>query len=156
MFLKFAVWTGVGVYALLSATDWLLTFSLLRAYPTAIEANPLAAACLEQYGWNGLALYKFGGVVGFVGAVFLLARRRPSVAAGVVAVGCAVLLTVTVYTHSLICESDREEQEIAEDAAWPKPTRQDEAGSHIPDRCWFAPKPSITTKPTITTATLRK
>jgi hypothetical protein len=137
MFLKLAVWMGLGVYALLSATDWFLTFTLLRSAPTAIEANPLAAACLEQYGWDGLALYKFGGVVVVLGAVVLIARRRPAVAAGVLALGCSVLLSVAVYTHGLIRENDRDAREQAENAAWPAPTRN--AASRRADRGWFAP-----------------
>jgi hypothetical protein len=147
MCLKFAVWMGLGLYALLSATDWLMTFALLRMYPDAVETNPLASACLEQYGWNGLALYKFGGVAVVFGAVILLARRRRSIALGVVALGCAVLLGVIVYSHSLICESYHEAQVRAEDAAWPKSTAKDDA---VPKRCWFAPKPKVFT------ATLRR
>jgi hypothetical protein len=145
MCLKMIVWLGLGLYALLSATDWLMTYALLRAQPNAIEANPLAAACLDLYGWNGLALYKFGGVVVVVGAVFLLAQRRPKVAAAVTAMGCAVLLSVTVYTHSLICESAQEARERAEDVAWPKPASKPETGSFVPERCWFAPKSPATT-----------
>jgi hypothetical protein len=143
MYLKLAVGLGLGVYALLSATDWMMTYALLRIHPGAVEANPMAAACLEQYGWNGLALYKAGGVLVFVGAVFLLARRRPAVAVGVVAVGCAVLLSVTVYTHGLICEAKRE----TADAAWPKPKPRPaaETGFTVPDRCWFATEQPVVT-----------
>jgi hypothetical protein len=138
MLLKFVVWTGLGAFALLSATDWVMTFTLLRLHPGAVEANPFAAACLERYGWDGLALYKFAGVFVVIAAVVLIERRRPSVAAGVVAMGCAVLLSVTVYTHQLICESHREARERAEDAAWPKPPARAEARSAVPERCWFA------------------
>jgi hypothetical protein len=146
MLLKSAVWLGLGFYALLSATDWLFTFALLRAHPGAIEANPLAAACLDRYGWTGLALFKTGGVLVFVGAVFLLARRRPVVAATLTAGGCAVLLAVTVYTHGLLCEAHRDAVERAQDAAWPKPKpteKQTASGFTIPQRCWFASDPSI-------------
>ena len=147
MYLKLSVWIGLGLYALLSVTDWVMTFALLRLHPGAVEANPLAAACLEQYGWNGLALYKTGGVLMFIGPVYLLTRRRPAVAAGVVALGCAVLLTVTVYTHGLICEAHGEAAELAEDAAWlkPKPNPPHYATDRaVPERCWFAPDASGT------------
>jgi hypothetical protein len=149
MCLKLMIWGGVGLYALLSAADWLLTFALLRSHPGAVEVNPLAAACLDRYGWDGLAMYKFGGVVIVTGAVILLARRRRGVAAGIIVLGCAVLLTVTVYTHQLLCASYHERDE---DAAWPKPTAKTDSNSLVLERCWFAPKPP----PTTATATLRR
>jgi hypothetical protein len=149
MRLKLVVGLGLALYALLSATDWLMTFALLRLHPGAVEANPLAAACLEQHGWNGLALYKVGGVLVFVGSVILLARRRPKVAVGVVALGCAALLTVTVYTHGLLCEAHRDAVERSQDAAWPKPKpgTKPESASPIPDRCWFAPDAPVAQLP---------
>jgi hypothetical protein len=141
MRLKLVVGLGLAFYALLSATDWVMTFALLRLHPGAVEANPLAAACLEQYGWDGLALYKTGGVLVFVGAVVLLTRRRPAIAVGVVALGCAALLAVTIYTHGLLCEAHRDAVERAQDVARPKPKPGTNPGttSSIPDRCWFAP-----------------
>ncbi|QJW92881.1 DUF5658 family protein [Frigoriglobus tundricola] len=138
MCLKLAVWMGLGLYALLSATDWMMTHALLKLHPDAVEANPIAAACLDLHGWDGLALFKVGGVLMFLGAVFLLVRRRPAVAAGVVAIGCSVLLSVTVYTHSLILQAHREAAE--EDVAWPKAkvvARNGIEGA-APERCWFA------------------
>jgi hypothetical protein len=95
---------GAGLYAVLSVTDWVLTYSLLNLHPAAVEANPVAAACLERHGWDGLALYKVGSVLMFLGAVVLLTRRRPALAAAVVTTGCVVLLGVTLYTHVLIRE----------------------------------------------------
>ena len=137
MRIKLAVWMGLGLYTLLSATDWMMTHALLKLHPGAVEANPIAAACLDLHGWDGLALFKVGGVLIFVGAVFLLVRRRPAVAAGVVAMGCAVLLSVTVYTHSLILQAHRE---IDDDVAWPKAEAAGRDGieSATPERCWFA------------------
>lgn len=109
---------GLGVYALLSAADLLLTFTLLRVNVFAYESNPAAAACLRHHGWGGLALFKAGGVLLFTGAVvLLLVRRRPGVAAGVVTFGCATLLAVTFYSHGLIREV-RAEVDADWDAAW--------------------------------------
>jgi hypothetical protein len=88
--------------------DLQLTAALLTANSGAYESNPFAAACLEQYGWHGLAMYKAAGVVAFAGAVFLLVQRRPKVAAGVVTFGCAVLVAVTTYSHGLIVDSHRQ------------------------------------------------
>jgi len=96
---------GFGVYALLSALDLKLTAALLSANPGAYESNPFAAACLEQHGWHGLALYKSAGVLAFAGALFLLVRRRPKTAAAVVTFGCLVLLAVTTYSHGLLVDS---------------------------------------------------
>jgi hypothetical protein len=99
---------GFTVYALLSVADLKLTAALLDANPGAYESNPFAAACLEQHGWHGLALYKAAGVAAFAGAVFLLARRRPKVAAAVVTFGCSVLVAVTTYSHELIVDAHRQ------------------------------------------------
>lgn len=76
----------------------------------------------------------------FLGAVYLLARRRPAVALGVVAIGCAVLLSVTTYTHGLIRDEYRVQRELAE-MEWPP---RDPAGAYFPERCWFAPRPRPT------------
>lgn len=150
MRLKLAVWTGLGLYALLSATDWMMTFALLRAHPGAVEANPLAAECLAKYGWNGLAVYKAVGVAIFIGAILFVTNRRPAVAALVTASGCAVLLTVTIYSHGLLLEASadaRESAADAADAAWPKPKPGTNADPtpRVPDRCWFAPDAPATT-----------
>jgi hypothetical protein len=145
MRLKLAIWFGLALYALLSATDWVMTYTLLRLHPGAVEANPVAAACLSAYGWNGLAIYKSAGVLVFAGAVVLLIRRRPAVAASVVTFGCAVLLWVTYYSHTLICEAHRE---AAERPAWPKRKLnegQPAASIPVPEGCWFATTSSATT-----------
>jgi Domain of unknown function (DUF5658) len=139
MSLKIYCWAGLSLYVLLSVADLMLTRALLQTNGEAYESNPAAAACLELHGWSGLALYKTGGVLIFVGSIYLLARRRPAVGAVVVTIGCGVLLFVTTYTHSLILDS---KQEIANrDAAWPKPgDKRANANSGLPllDRCWFA------------------
>lgn len=151
MRLKHAVWMGLGVYVLLSVTDWVMTSTLLRAHPGAVEANPLAAACLKHFGWNGLALYKATGVLVFVGALVFVANRRPVVASLVTAGGCAVLLAVTIYSHRLLVAAHRDAVECA---PWPKAARSAPAdGVPVPisDKCWFGPK-----APATATATLRK
>jgi hypothetical protein len=83
----------------------------LRAGGGAYESNPVAAACLERHGWHGLALYKAAGVVAFAGTLVLLIRRSPKVAAGVVTFGCAVLVAVTTYSHNLLVDTHRENEE---------------------------------------------
>jgi hypothetical protein len=102
MWLRVYFWLGMACFVVLSATDLLFTSALLKGNCEAYESNPIAAAFLEQHGLRGLALYKFGGVIAFLGSVALLARRRPKVAAGVVTLGCAVILSVVMYSHGLI------------------------------------------------------
>jgi hypothetical protein len=142
MFLKAYCWVGIGLYIVLSIADLTLTSALLRMNGAAYESNPAAAACLEHFGWPGLALYKLGGVSILVGAVYLLSRRRASVGAAVVTFACAVLLVVTTYTHSLILES---QSEIAErGAVWQRYAARTnphaEGGFPRLDRCWFTAK----------------
>jgi hypothetical protein len=103
---------GMTLFAILSALDLLLTFALLRADAGAYESNPVAAACLEQHGWSGLALYKVGAVAAFTGAVLLLIRRRPKVGAVMVTLGCLILLSVTSYSHRLLMDSHRENAQL--------------------------------------------
>ncbi len=154
MFWKLFVSLGLVVFVLLSVTDWVFTFTLLQTHPEAIETNPFAAACLEQHGWTGLAVYKLGGVLVFVGAIYLLFRRRPVVASGVVALGCAVLLSVTTYTHRLICDVRRN---AAENAYLTAPVKRPVTTGHnannlpVPERCWFAPDSPAQTVPNFAT-----
>jgi len=144
MRLKYVVWLGLGLYVLLSATDWAFTFALLHGYPGAVETNPLAAACLARFGWGGLALYKATGVLVFVGAVLLLVRRRPILAAKLTGGACAVMLAVLVYTHGLLCEAHRDAVDRAQDAAWAQPKKgHSEPPVTGPGRCWFAQDPVL-------------
>jgi hypothetical protein len=140
---------GLVLFVGLSGVDWLMTFTLLQSDPSAFEANPLAAACLERYGWSGLAVYKTAGVVVFVVAVSLIARRRPPVALGVVGIGCGMLIVVTSYTHGLICQNYREETQLAA-TEWLPIVREDHHelyGFKIPKRCWFASDAPINRRP---------
>ena len=108
MRVKHYFWAGLGLYAALSVADLLFTHRLLTANELAYESNPVAGVWLEQYGWAGLAAFKAASVVVFAGALLIVVRRRPRVATGVVAAGCAVLLSVTTYSHGLIRQADRE------------------------------------------------
>jgi hypothetical protein len=119
MRLRIYCWLGLACYIALSATDLLFTSALLRGNCEAYESNPVAAAFLERHGMRGLALYKMGGVVVFLGAVVLLARYRPKVAAGLVTLGCSVILSVVMYSHALIREArTTAQQEAASGVEW--------------------------------------
>ena len=105
---------GLACYLVLSATDLVYTSALLKGNCEVRESNPIAEACLERHGLWGLAAYKLGGVTVFVGSIALLARRRPRVAAGLVTIGCAALLSVVMYSHKLIAEARAEAQHDAD------------------------------------------
>lgn len=114
MFLRYFVRIGLIAYVLLNVADWALTYTLLRAHSEAIESNPVAAACLKGFGWSGLAFYKAATVLVFGTAVYLLARRRPPVAAGVVTFGVVVLVTVNFYSHNLLAAENLAAQQRLE------------------------------------------
>lgn len=98
---------GLGFYVALSVADFALTFSLIEGSGgEAFEANPIAAVWLEEHGWTGLAAFKGAGVLVFLGTIALLVRRRPRVAAGLVALGCSVLIGVTTYSGQLMGKTD--------------------------------------------------
>lgn len=98
---------GLGFYTALSVLDFLLTQSLIEGSGgEAFEANPIAAVWLEKHGWLGLAAFKAAGVLVFLGTIVLLVRRRPRVAAGLVALGCSVLIGVTTYSGRLMGKTD--------------------------------------------------
>jgi hypothetical protein len=98
------IWlAGLALFALLSVTDFVQTYALITEGDGGVyEANPVAGAWLERHGWSGLAAFKAGAVAVFTGAATLLLVRRPKAGAGVMALGCAALLAVTIYSSQLI------------------------------------------------------
>jgi hypothetical protein len=137
MRLRIYCWLGLACYVVLSVTDLLFTSALLKGNCEAYESNPVAAAFLERHGLRGLALYKIGGVVVFLGSVALLARRRPKMAAALVTFGCSVILSVVVYSHALIREARATaEQEAASGVEWPAGSSGDaNVGFDLPEWC---------------------
>ncbi|HET6573349.1 MAG TPA: DUF5658 family protein [Fimbriiglobus sp.] len=103
------IWlAGLALFALLSVTDFVQTYALIADSDGGVyEANPVANAWLEQHGWGGLAAFKAGAVAVFVGAAALLLVRRPNAGAGVMALGCAALFAVTVYSGQLLANPYR-------------------------------------------------
>jgi hypothetical protein len=97
---------GLALFALLSLTDFVQTYALISDGEGGVyEANPVAGAWLERHGWGGLAAFKVGAVAVFIGAAALLLIRRPKAGAGVMALGCAALFLVTVYSSQLIAST---------------------------------------------------
>jgi hypothetical protein len=103
------IWlSGLVLFSILSLTDFAQTYVLIGAGDGSVyEANPVANAWLQQHGWSGLAAFKLGAVVVFLGAASLLMVRRPRTGAGVLALGCSALLLVTIYSSQLIANVDR-------------------------------------------------
>jgi hypothetical protein len=97
----FSLRAGAGLFVLLSAADYLQTYVLI-AHGPAHEANPVAAEWLDRHGWAGLALFKGLVTLAVLLAVGLLAGRRSPAAGRVLAVGCATLLAVGVYSRGLV------------------------------------------------------
>jgi hypothetical protein len=93
----------MACFAVLSATDLVLTFWLLQGEKgVAYEANPLAAWWLGRFGWAGLAAFKLGTVVVVGCLLAFLLRRRPLVVRRVLTFGCAALVLVVLYSASLV------------------------------------------------------
>jgi hypothetical protein len=119
------LWVALlAVFVALSAADFTQTYALIHTGDGAVyEANPVAAPWLERYGWHGLALYKVAAVLVVAGVVVVLAGRSRRAAAGVVGLGCAALLAVTLYSRDLIANGPRPvEEDVAElDADWYRP-----------------------------------
>jgi hypothetical protein len=96
---------GLVLCAALSVTDWSLTWALIHGSDGVVtEGNPVAAWCLERYGWPGLALFKAACTATFAGAVGLLIRRQPRTGARVVTVALLTLVLVNAYSLGLLAQ----------------------------------------------------
>lgn len=100
---------GLGTYVALSAADFILTFALLKLSDgIAYESNPIAAACLDQHGWLGLAAFKSALVLVFVASVGYIMTKRKQVGACLAVYGCAMLCSVLIHSQQLIGEARHE------------------------------------------------
>jgi hypothetical protein len=87
----------------LQACDFLLTWQLLGgSRPEVYEANPLASATLERFGWGGLALFKSAVSVLVVLAALLVLRRRPALAGRLLGGLCLLMAGVVGYSGWLM------------------------------------------------------
>lgn len=96
---------GLVVGAGLGAADFALTHAVIRQ-GVGYEANPVAAAWLDLYGWVGLGTFKALAAVAFLAAVVLVARRQPRAAVGLVGVNCAALLFVVGESCRLLAAAE--------------------------------------------------
>jgi hypothetical protein len=93
----------IGCLLVLQACDLLFTWRLLSgARPDVYEANPLAAALLQHFGWTSLAVLKCGTSTLIVGAILLLARHRPATAHRLLGGLCLVMASVVGYSAWLL------------------------------------------------------
>jgi hypothetical protein len=106
---KFFCLIGLGCYVVLSCLDFVLTFALIRLSDgMAYEANPIAALCLDELGWGGLAAFKLALVTVFVGTVGYVMVKRKWIGAVLAVYGCSMMLGVVLYSQDLIAETRHE------------------------------------------------
>jgi hypothetical protein len=87
------------VYALLSATDLLLTYRLVQHTGGVVyESNPIANAWLHSYGWMGLAVFKLAAILLVAGVAIYVSRHRPATAARLLSFACCAVAGVVLYS----------------------------------------------------------
>src|SRR5579864_7657159 len=93
--LGWALWPWMAIFAVASALDLFLTWRLLQG-GAAVEANPLAAKILAQFGWWGLGFFKAASVavVLFLGPV-IWRKSRPAARLLMQLASCILVLVVT-------------------------------------------------------------
>jgi len=86
------------LFVALSLADLLLTFQLVRGSDGEVrEANPIAAAWLDAYGWAGLGAFKALMVLLVAGSCVFISRYRPRAGGGVLTYACLVTGAVVAY-----------------------------------------------------------
>jgi hypothetical protein len=90
------------VFVLLSLSDWVLTWAVIRnGLGHVYESNPVAAWFLHCQGWAGLALYKAAMVLTSSSLSTVISWRRPRTGGLVLSLGCGVSAAVVLYTGYL-------------------------------------------------------
>ncbi len=116
------------LFALLSATDFGLTWHLLRSGSGAVyEGNPVAAWWLGHYGWLGLAAFKAAMMTLAAGLGVLIFLRRPATGNRVLAFACAALGAVVLYSGYLCNDLRRSPAGVDADEA----ARMEESGQRL-------------------------
>jgi uncharacterized protein DUF5658 len=97
---------GLLAFAILSIGDlaftWLLLNEVHSSVCVAFESNPLAAACLEQYGWHGLFFYKIAAMTLFAITALFIATYQPRKARVITHLGCLTVSGVLLYSWCLL------------------------------------------------------
>ncbi|HZV05491.1 MAG TPA: DUF5658 family protein, partial [Gemmataceae bacterium] len=104
------------LFALMNLSDLALTLFLLNRNGGAYESNPVAAWCLQRFGWPGLVAFKLSVAALAALAVVLIARRSLLAAGSVLTFACAALLGVLVYSSLLVpevCAEGKSREELS-------------------------------------------
>jgi hypothetical protein len=120
----------LALFVALSACDFALTYLLVEGSGGEVyEANPVAAPWLADHGWMGLAAFKLTAVLVVIGAVGLIARRKPAIGVAVACAACLATAVVNLHSHRLLAaaetsavDTEQDERLLAADLARPAPT----------------------------------
>jgi uncharacterized protein DUF5658 len=89
-------------FVLLSLADLALTWALIRdGLGSVYESNPVAAWCLQGYGWAGMAAFKALMVLASGGLSEVISRYRPRSGGRVLVLGCFLTASVVLYSGYL-------------------------------------------------------
>jgi hypothetical protein len=103
----------LALFVALSACDFVFTYLLVEGGGGEVyEANPVAAGWLTDHGWLGLAAFKAAAVLVVVGAVGLIARRKPAVGVALACLGCLATAVVNLHSHTLLAASGTDTAEV--------------------------------------------
>jgi hypothetical protein len=94
------------LFLALNLADFSLTWFLLEGSRGHVaEGNPVASWCLENGGWEALAVLKAVSTLLVAAIALALGRRHPRLRARVLNLGCTVLAIVVLYSCSLGAEA---------------------------------------------------
>jgi hypothetical protein len=108
---------GLLLFASLSLADLVLTRLLVGDGTGALyEANPLAAWCLRQHGWPGMAAFKLATVLLAGACIVRIGRHRPRVAGRLLVLSCGAVTAVVLYSCCLLTLSGSLNKEVRREA----------------------------------------
>jgi hypothetical protein len=87
------------LFVFLSLADLTMTWALIGdGLGSVYESNPVAAWCLQGYGWAGMAVFKAGMVLASGGLSEVISRYRPRTGGRVLVLGCIITASVVLYS----------------------------------------------------------
>jgi hypothetical protein len=114
------LWPWLLALASVGTLDWFLTWLLVERRH-AVEANPIAAKVLQQFGWWGLAYFKASSVILVAVLGHVIARKNRWAAQRLLQFACACTLLIVGYSffqvirQEIACASilERENRRLA-------------------------------------------
>ena len=89
-------------FVLLSLADLTLTWALIGdGLGSVYESNPVAAWCLQGYGWAGMAVFKAVMVLASGGLSEVISRYRPHTGGRILVLGSIITASVVLYSGYL-------------------------------------------------------